>query len=870
MKIDKKSLVLRLLVPVLGAIVLISVILLLFVSRITRDVIDDYYQASLASYSDEARRILATAIAELSTARLLDNRAVTEAKQRSVIEALSLNWKARGIEGIITGPDGAVIHSTLPEAATAGIIGLAPDGHFHVVVDHQELRGQAVSFAPWRWRVLVLTRDLPGQTSRKEVLSLVPLVGLGSFFMIAMLFFIFQRRLQHPVAAMVDDVRSERKIAPTGVTEFDQVGAAINDALERVQERTTGILAKEERIRLLLASTAEGIYGVDTQGTCTFCNPAGLRMLGYEREQDVLGKNIHALIHHSYPDGSTYPEQECVIYSAYQVGRGVHGDREVFWRKDGSSFPIEYWSYPVYKDGGVTGAVVTFIDITERRRAEAELRAERNKFEAIIAAIGEGISIQDRDFRVLYQNEVHRNLAGPHVGDLCHEAYRSLPSVCGDCPLARAFADGRVHSAERVLEGPDGIRHIEITSSPLRDASGAIVAGIELVRDVTDRWRTESQLRQAQKMEAVGQLAGGIAHDFNNMLTAIVGYASLLKKNAASGSENRLYAEQILGSAERAANLTRQILAFSRKQVLSRRPVVLNHVVGSMEKLIARVLGEDIDIRFSLADADTTVAADPGQLEQVVMNLCTNARDAMPSGGRLAVTTAVVEIGADAAPKAGLAQGGRYAVLSIADSGTGMDAQTRERIFEPFFTTKETGRGTGLGLSIAYGIVKQHNGQITVTSEPGRGTTFRIHLPLAGQAAEASARKEEAAVRGGTETLLIAEDNKEVRELARTVLEEHGYQVVTAADGEEAVQRFLDHQDEIALCLVDLIMPKRNGKDAVAAMRRARPELKVVYMSGYSADIIRERDIAEVDAAFLSKPLLPQDLLRTVRDVLDA
>ncbi len=870
MKIDRNSLAIRLLVPVLGAIALISIVLLVFVSRITRDVIDEYYQASLATHSNEAGRILETAIAELSTARLLDNQAVTEAKQRSVIEALTLNWKSRGIDGIITGPDGVVLRSTLPDAVTADIVGPSPNGHFHVFVDRRALHGQAVSFAPWKWKVLVLTSDLPGQASRKEVLSLVPLIGVGSFFTIALLFLILQRRLRHPVAAMVADVQSERRVAPTGVTEFDRIGAAINGALERVQERTAGILAKDERIRLLLASTAEGIYGVDTEGACTFCNPAGLRMLGYEREQDLLGRNIHSVIHHSYPDGSPCPEQDCRILSAYRLNQRVHDVGEFYWRKDGSSMPVEYWSYPVYKDGKVAGAVVTFIDITERRHAEEDLRSERNKFEAIIAAIGEGISIQDREFRVLYQNEVHRKMVGDHVGDPCYEAYRSLKSVCEDCPLDRALADGRVHTAERILERPDGIRHIEVTASPLRDASGAIVAGIELVRDVTDRWRTESQLRQAQKMEAVGQLAGGIAHDFNNMLTAIVGYASLLRKNAATGSEDRLYAGQILSSAERAANLTRQILAFSRKQVLSRRPVALSHVVSGMEKLIARLLGEDIDIRFSLTDADTTVIADPGQLEQVVMNLCTNARDAMPAGGRLAVATEVAEIGADAAPKAGIAHGGRYAVLSIADSGTGMDAQTRERIFEPFFTTKEMGRGTGLGLSIAYGIVKQHNGQITVSSEPGRGTTFRIILPLAGQAAEVSARQEETAVRGGTETLLIAEDNEEVRELARTVLEEHGYRVITAVDGEEAVQRFLDHQEGIAVCLVDLIMPKRNGKDAVAAMRRVRPQLKVVYMSGYSADIIRERDIAEVDAVFLSKPLLPEDLLRTVRDVLDA
>jgi CheY-like chemotaxis protein len=274
-------------------------------------------------------------------------------------------------------------------------------------------------------------------------------------------------------------------------------------------------------------------------------------------------------------------------------------------------------------------------------------------------------------------------------------------------------------------------------------------------------------------------------------------------------------------------------------------------------------------MRFLLTDRDVTVLADPGQLEQVVMNLCTNARDAMPSGGKLVIATEVVEIKEETAIQADLVRG-RYAVLSISDTGTGMDVRTRERIFEPFFTTKEMGRGTGLGLSIVYGIIKQHSGQIEVSSEAGRGTTFRTYLPLTGQAAEAAARREEASVRGGNETILVAEDNEEVLSLARFVLEESGYRVITAVDGEEAIRQFSSHRDEIALCLIDLIMPKRSGKDAVGEMRKARQGIKVVYMSGYTADIIRERDIAEVDAAFLSKPLLPQDLLRTVRDALDA
>ncbi|NTW66282.1 MAG: response regulator [Nitrospirae bacterium] len=371
-------------------------------------------------------------------------------------------------------------------------------------------------------------------------------------------------------------------------------------------------------------------------------------------------------------------------------------------------------------------------------------------------------------------------------------------------------------------------------------------------------------------MEAIGQLAGGIAHDFNNVLTAIMGYASLLKKQAEEGSQARFFSEQVLASASSAADLTRHILAFSRKQVIQPRPTSINGVVRHMEKFITRLLGEDIEIRMALTDRDITALVDAGQMEQVLMNLATNARDAMPGGGVLIIGTEVVTVDEDTAVRYGLEGSGSYALLSVSDTGSGMDDATRSRIFEPFFTTKAMGRGTGLGLAIVYGIIKQHHGHIMVCSEPNKGSTFTLYLPLTRSASEAKQAPTDPAVRGGAETILLAEDDPDVRGFIKLALEEHGYTVITAVDGNEAVSKFQEHSAAVDLCLFDVMMPKRNGKTAFGEIRALRSDAKAIFMSGYSSDIIHQKDLLEEHMVLLNKPVLPQDLLRRVREMLDA
>src|SRR5581483_5269123 len=392
------------------------------------------------------------------------------------------------------------------------------------------------------------------------------------------------------------------------------------------------------------------------------------------------------------------------------------------------------------------------------------------------------------------------------------------------------------------------------------------------IRDISARKRAEEvdeRLRQSQKMEAIGQLAGGVAHDFNNLLGVILGYCELLELRLASDDSQRRMVEQIHNAADHAAALTRQLLAFSRRQVM--RPVVLdvNRVVTAMETMLRRLIGEHIEITTSLLPDLGRVKADPSQVEQILMNLAVNARDAMPGGGRLTIETTNVELEDDARQRAEVTPGS-YVMLAISDTGAGMDKETQARIFEPFFTTKRPGQGTGLGLSTVYGIVKQSAGYIYVYSEPGRGTTFRLYLPRVGEEVEILKREEKLSTHGGTETILLVEDNAPLRELARTMLEGLGYAVLDAGHPSEAIRTAEWHDGPIPLLITDLVMPQINGRVLAKTLTAARPEMKVLYTSGYSSVACVEQGELEPGCPLLEKPFTREALAKRVRDLLDA
>jgi len=378
----------------------------------------------------------------------------------------------------------------------------------------------------------------------------------------------------------------------------------------------------------------------------------------------------------------------------------------------------------------------------------------------------------------------------------------------------------------------------------------------------------EEQLRHSQKMEAIGTMAGGIAHDFNNMLMVINGFSTLLKLEFDEGSRPWSHADQIIAAGEKAAILTQRLLAFTRKQIISPRPINLDENVRNIGKMLARLVTEDIELRFHLDAAERVVMADPGQLDQTLMNLVTNARDAMPNGGVITITTGVVKLDDDFVKRYPQVIREDYLLLTVNDNGVGISDAVREKIFDPFFTTKEVGKGTGLGLSMVYGIVKQHDGIIEVDTDAGKGTSFKIYLPLIEMVLDQQERKMPVLLRGNAETILVAEDDQAVLSFLLGVLQENGYSVVTATNGEDAVQKFIEFQDTVRLVLLDVIMPRKNGREIYDEIIKIRPDIKVLFMSGYTNDVIDWKDARKEGISLLAKPLQADELLEKLREAL--
>ena len=520
---------------------------------------------------------------------------------------------------------------------------------------------------------------------------------------------------------------------------------------------------------------------------------------------------------------------------------------------------------PVRMDGTVQ-------DITERKRAEDAKFEIQRRYEELINNLSVGVYRRTVDGKFLEANAALVSML--EVSSKEELFKHNVADFYYDKDHIKEISNKLLKYGYIKNEEVEGItakdrRFLATFSTVMREDKEGRVYFDGIIEDITEQRRLEEQVRHSQKLESIGQLAAGISHDFNNILTAIIGYSNLLTMKRKEDELTKNYANQILVLSEKAANLTHGLLAFSRKQIISPRPVDINEIIKRVEKILTRVIGETIELKTHLFDKALIVNADSIQIEQILINLATNARDAMPNGGSLSISTGQTEIDNKFINTHGYGDVGKYALLSVSDTGAGIDEEAKKKIFEPFYTTKEVGKGTGLGLSIAYGIIKQHNGYINVESEIGKGTTFSIYLPLT----EESVDKETPTTTtttipiGGTETVLLSEDEAAVRTVTKSLLEEFGYKVIEAVNGEDAVTKFKENKDEIQLLVFDVIMPKKNGIEAYEEIKKMKNDIKILFLTGYAKDIIEAKGISEKDATFVSKPVSPNEFLKKLREI---
>ncbi|MCK4837920.1 MAG: response regulator, partial [Desulfobulbaceae bacterium] len=620
------------------------------------------------------------------------------------------------------------------------------------------------------WGIVVKIDTAEAMAPIKNIRNLLTAIGLAAILLLLLLSFYLSKTITRPISRLtktaknisegdLHDQADEKMRDETGILAqaFNRMTENLIASHKKLEKKIEEIKVRENEIRLLLNSTAEAIYGIDRHGNCTFCNPSCLHLLGYDQESDLLGKQMHTLMHHRRPDGSEYPREECKIMQGLRQGEAIHVDDEVFWRADATCFWAEYWTHPVEQENENLKSVVTFIDISKRRASDQE------------------------------------------------------------------------------------------------------------------REKLNTQLQQAQKLEAVGTLAGGIAHDFNNILTAILGYADLAKIKLASGSEVTAHLEEVLKAGGRAQELVKQILTFSRQTKDERKPLQIHLIIKEALKLLRASIPKTIEFRENIDQNCGMVMADPTQIHQVMMNLCTNAYQAMrETGGILAVELSRVEITQADQKVAGLhLLPGPYIELQVSDTGHGMPRSLQERIFEPYFTTKDKGKGTGMGLALVHGIVKSHEGHITVYSEPGKGSSFQVYLPRIETIPLHPETEINQAIPTGNEMILVIDDEDFIVNFEQLALEEFGYRVTATTSSVEALEIFSEQPENFDLIITDMTMPTMTGAELAQKILAARPEIPIILCTGFSELINEQKAKAIGIREYIMKPIIISEIALAVRRVLD-
>lgn len=653
------------------------------------------------------------------------------------------------------------------------------------------------------------------------------------------------------------------------------VSEHIRDITKRKQIEET-FRETEARFTSAFEYSAIGMALVAPDGCWLKVNRAFCDLVGYSAEE-LLHKTFRDITH---PDDLESDQELKTRMLAGEIRtyqkekRYIHKSGRLVWALLSVSLIAGHAGDPRY-------FIAQIQDISERKLFEAQITQSRAMFQTVVDGTPDWIFIKDDQHRYLLVNQAFAHAQGLVPSDMIGRPDTDFfpAELCFGNPgkgIRGFHADDDAVLNGRSIHNPynpgtlkDGsVRVFDTYKLPLQDTDGNVYGVMVYSRDLTEHRQMEEQFRHAQRMEAVGLLAGGVAHDFNNIINAMQGFCSLVQLKMKSDDPSAHYLNQILALTERAGSLTKSLLAFSRKQEITVRPINLNETVSAVGKLLLKVLGEDISLNLKFSQKEIVVLADSGQIDQVIMNLATNARDAMPDGGTLTISTERVTIDEVFQKIHGCGEPGSYALLSVEDSGHGMDETTRERIFEPFFTTKEVNKGTGLGLAIVYGIIKQHNGFVTVRSEVGKGTCFQLYLPVLDMPSIDRQVMQSTPLIGGSETILLVEDDAALRRATKAILEEFGYFVLEAEDGNAAVSMMRENLDAVDFVLMDVIMPNLSGPEAYREIRKIKPEVMVLFTSGYTGDTLARR-ILDEGLIVLPKPVAPPELLRKIREMLD-
>ena len=646
--------------------------------------------------------------------------------------------------------------------------------------------------------------------------------------------------------------------------ELQQNMTQLRDTQVGLQHSNRQLEESGRRFRALVENMHDLVWEIDEYGRYSYVSARSQHLLGYA-PQELIGRSLFEIIR---PD--EVERVRTLFVDQPIAGMSFNAFECIFLHRDGRQLTVESSGEPIRNRAGHFGGYRGVArDVTERKRA-----AEAHQLLATaVEQSAEAIVVTDIRGAIQYVNPAFEEITGYLRSEVLGQNSRLLKSGRHDAEFYRqmwgVLTAGQVWSGHLINRKKDGtIYEEETTISPVRNAAGKVINYVAVKHDITHEATLEAQLRQSQKMEAIGRLAGGVAHDFNNRLTVITGYCALISQRAAADSGLRHYVEEVQQAAERSAGLTRQLLAFSRRQVLQPRVLNLNEVLHGMEGMLGRLIGEDIELVTDFAANLPSVKADAGQIEQVIMNLAVNARDAMPTGGQLVLSTAMVLQATDSfllAEKTATAAA--YCVVGVRDSGVGMTDQVKAHLFEPFFTTKGPGKGTGLGLATSYGIINQSHGHIRVASNPGKGTTFWIYLPAVAELSVNPGRESTAELPGGgSGTVLVVEDEPSLRELAEVVLTDGGFHVLTASNGAEGLQIVQAARTTVELVITDVIMPQMGGREMVEKIRRTNPDLKVMYISGYSYDTFDRSGEIDASIRFLEKPFTPKQLLSKVHE----